>query len=103
MKVVNDVYEEDEPDIVVCAHIIETIDKPTQANVPPTDVNHQDRHPNPHREFELIMYHTSQRVNNKDDVFVISYDPNVPELISHRYNTPCKGSIIDYADAMRLK
>jgi hypothetical protein len=41
--------------------------------------------------------------NNKDDVFVINYDPNVPELISHRYNTPCNGSIIDYADTMRLK
>jgi hypothetical protein len=51
----------------------------------------------------LILYHTSQRVNNKGDVFVINYDSTRPELISHQYSSPCLGSIIDYADAMRLK
>jgi hypothetical protein len=65
LQEVDEVYEEDEPDIVVSAHIIETINEPAQANVPPIDVNHQDRHPNPHREFELIMYHTSQQVNGE--------------------------------------
>jgi hypothetical protein len=88
---------------VVCAHIIDNNDGSKQDFTPPNHADHSDKYPNPHRDFELILYHTSQRVNNKGDVFVINYDSTHPELISHQYNSPCSGSIIEYADAMRLK
>jgi hypothetical protein len=38
-----------------------------------------------------------------NDVRVVHYERDHPDLISHEYNSPCDGSIIDYADAMRLK
>jgi hypothetical protein len=91
---VDDVYHDDEPDIVCCAHIIDTDDD----NSPPTTM---DRDPD--RDFELIMYLTSQRVNNKGDVCVVHYERGHPDLISHEYESPCAESIIDYADAIRLK
>jgi hypothetical protein len=90
---VEDVYDDDEPDVVCCAHVID--DSVADNNTPPTN--------NSHRDFEMIMYHTSQRVNNKSDVRIIHYERNRPDLISHEYNTPCAESIIDYADAIRLK
>jgi hypothetical protein len=34
---------------------------------------------------------------------VINHDPAHAALISHQYSIPCSGSIIDYADALRLK
>jgi hypothetical protein len=36
-------------------------------------------------------------------VLVVHYDNERPSLISHEYSSPCAESIIDYADAMRLK
>jgi hypothetical protein len=91
---VDDVYHDDEPDKVCCAHIIDTDDD----NIPPTTTER-----NPHHDFELIMYLTSQRVNNKGDVRVVHYERGRPDLISHEYSSPCAESIIDYADAIRLK
>jgi hypothetical protein len=98
---VDDAYEDDKPDVVVCAHIVDTnhLDYQYVHCNDPSSI----RLPNPHRDFELILYHTSQRVNNKDGVLVVHYVSNRPDLISHEYNSPCSGSIIDYADAMRLK
>jgi hypothetical protein len=58
---------------------------------------------NPDRDFDLILYLTSQRVNNRGNVQVIHYERNNPELISHEYDSPCAESIIDYGDALRLK
>jgi hypothetical protein len=58
---------------------------------------------NPHHDFELILYHMSQRVKNKADVHIVHYDRDRPDLISYEYNSPCAESVIDYADAMRLK
>jgi hypothetical protein len=96
---VDDVYHTDEPDKVCCAHIIDNnVDDENHDNSPTTSM---DR--NPHHDFELIMYLTSQRVNNKGDVRVIHYEWGRPDLISHGYNSPCAESIIDYADAIRLK
>jgi hypothetical protein len=91
---VDDVYHDDEPDKVCCAHIIDTDDD----NSPPTTTERD-----PHHDFELIMYLTSQRVNNKGDVRVVHYERGRPDLISHEYESPCAESIIDYADAIRLK
>jgi hypothetical protein len=92
---VNDVYNYDEPDIVCCAHIVgDSAIVDDQINNPSTS--------NPHRDFEMIMYHTSQRVNNRSDVRLIHYDRNRPDLISHEYGSPCAESIIDHADAIRL-
>jgi hypothetical protein len=93
---VDDVYDDDEPDVVCCAHIIDD-------SVVANDVSDIPPAINPRRDFEMIMYHTSQRVNNKGDVRIIHYERNRPDLISHKYNTPCAESIIDYADAIRLK
>jgi hypothetical protein len=42
-------------------------------------------------------------VNNRGNVLVVHYDNERPSLISYEYNSPCAESIIDYADAMRLK
>jgi hypothetical protein len=98
---VDDVFDDDEPDIVVCAHVINTnhLDYGyTHGNNPSSN-----GYPNPHRDFELILYHTSQRVHNRGNVLVVHYDSERPSLISHEYNSPCAESIIDYADAMRLK
>jgi hypothetical protein len=93
---VDDVYKDNEPDIVCCAHIIyNSVGADDHVNSPPAI--------NPHHDFELIMYHTSQRVNNKGDVCIIHYDRSRPDLISHEYTSPCAESVIDYADAIRLE
>jgi hypothetical protein len=98
---VDDVYEDNDPDVVVCAHIIDT----NHLDYEYVHCNNPSSNglPNPHRDFELILHHTSQRVNNKDGALVVHYVRNRPDLVSHEYNSPCSGSIIDYAGAMRLK
>jgi hypothetical protein len=42
-------------------------------------------------------------VNNRGDVRIIHYDRSRPDIISREYSSPCAESIIDYADAIRLK
>jgi hypothetical protein len=49
----------------------------------------------------MNMY--TQRVNNRDGILIVHYISDRPDLISHEYNSPCDGSIIDYSDAMHLK
>jgi hypothetical protein len=102
MQEVDDVYEDNEPDLVCYAHIIDNNivdDNPPIVRAPPVD----NIYHNTDRDFDLIMYHTSQRVNNRGNVHVIHYDRERPDLISHEYDSPCAESIVDYADAMRLK
>jgi hypothetical protein len=96
LQEVGDAYAKDEPDNVCCAHVIDTTERVTDSSAKIEDLDHQHG-------FELIIYHTAQRVNNQSDVFVVNYDANNPSLISHEYNRPCAESIIDYSDALRLK
>jgi hypothetical protein len=98
---VDDMYENNEPDIVCYAHIIDNNNHADHGI--PNPVNGSNVDISPHREFDLIMYLTSQRVNNSGDVRVVHYDRNRPDLISHEYNSPCDGSIIDYTDTLQLK
>jgi hypothetical protein len=102
---VDDVYEDDEPDLVVCAHIIDSEPVKEEPSLPQTQ-----RYPNPHCDFELIVYHTAHRVNNRTiingpppNVFTMHYDPNKTNLISYQYDSPCAESIVNYSDAMRIK
>jgi hypothetical protein len=96
---IDDVYHNNESDIVCCAHIIDNNLDDDNCDSSPTATGYIS----PHHDFELIMYLTSQRVNNRGDVRVVHYDRSRPALISHEYNSPCAESIIDYADAIRLK
>jgi hypothetical protein len=102
---VDDVYEDDEPDLVICAHIINSEPIKEEPSIPQAQ-----QYPNPHRDFELIVYHTAHRVNNRNvingpppNVFTMHYDPNKTNLISYQYDSPCAESIVDYSDAMRIK
>jgi hypothetical protein len=109
LQEVDDAYEKDEPDVVCSAHVIEndsdivcgahiTDDKPSNKDTPAS--NKHQGYPNPHPDFEMILYHTAQRVNNKRDVFTVNYDSNIPGLISYHYKSPCAESVIDYSDAI---
>jgi hypothetical protein len=100
LQYVEDVYEDDEPDLVCYVHIIESnlSDNNTPVErAPPIASTYY----NPDRDFDLILYLTSQRVNNKGNVHVIHYEKDNPSLISHEYDSQCAESIIDYGDAMR--
>jgi hypothetical protein len=97
---VDDVYQDDEPDLVCYAHVI---DNAIDDNNNGDNARNGNGCRNPDQYFDLIFYHISQRINNKSDVRIIHYDTNRPDLINHEYNSPCAESIVDYADAMRLK
>jgi hypothetical protein len=97
LQEVEDVYHDDEPDVVCYAHIIDnSVNEDPPASSRPI-------YRNSHRDFELILYHISQRVNNVVEVHIVHYDRDRPNLISREYNSPCVESVIDYADVMRLK
>jgi hypothetical protein len=119
---VGDVYNKDEPDIVVGAHIIDTSSNDgveqeqnfvTEANNNAEDNNGRIRrrganitpHPDPVKDFELSVYHTAQRVllNSTTNVYVFNYEQDRPDLISHTYDSPVPESVIDYSDALRFK
>jgi hypothetical protein len=93
---VGDAYGDNEPDVVCCAHIIDTNNDATPAQ---NDVSY----PNHHKDFELIIYHTSQRVNNTSDVYIVNYNSDQPDMISYQYDHPTSELIIDYSDTMRMK
>jgi hypothetical protein len=98
---VEDAYESNEPDLVCCTHVIDHSDDVDCINTTPDNINSQ--YPNHEHDFEMILYHTSQRVNNVSDVFIVNYVPSQPDMISYQYNHPTPESIIDYSDTMRMK
>jgi hypothetical protein len=107
LQVVDDVYEDDEPDLVICAHIIDSEPLQEKEDSPLPSIQ---QYPNPHRDFELIVYHTAHRVNNRSivngsapNVFTVHYNPNKTNLIRYQYDSPCAESIVDYSDAMQIK
>jgi hypothetical protein len=93
----DDAYASDEPDIVCCAHIVDTVESDDVTILP--NINYPDHM----KDFELIMYHTAQRIKNKTDVYTINYDPTRPSLISYNYRDQTAESIIDYSDSLRVK
>jgi hypothetical protein len=115
---VDDAYENDEPDIVYYAHNIDTSgayeydeDEPqfiTEANNNAAEVHNKrirsrratvTRESDPINDFELMIYHTAQRVLHKDSqtVGIFHYEPGRPDLISHTYGINVPESIIDYS------
>jgi hypothetical protein len=122
---VDDAYDDDEPDLVCCAHVVDTAggyelddegDEPlfvSKANNNAEEHNKRilarsatiDMHPNHAKDFELMIYHTSQRVLHIEgqNVSIFHYEPGRPDLITHTYNRNVPESIIDYSDALRFK
>jgi hypothetical protein len=125
LQEVEDVYEEDEPDIVCCAHIVDAVggyelddegDEPlfvTEANINAKERNERiiarrvaiRTHIDQEKDFELMIYHTAQRVLHIEgqNVSIFHYEPGRPDLITHKYNRNVPESIIDYSDALRFK
>jgi hypothetical protein len=118
---VNGVYEDDEPDIVCYAHIVDPendmgIDIPdfvTDANNNAEESNDKiisrtatiTKHSDFLKDFELMVYHTAQRVmhNSSRTVGIVHYEPGRPGLISRTYGRNVPESIIDYSDVLRFK
>jgi hypothetical protein len=120
---VADAYEDNEPDIVVSAHVVDNNDAADPEHVPDF-VNEANNNaaenngivrshtatitgfPVPAKDFELMVYHTAQRMKltASTNVYVYNYDLDLPDLISHQhYDKPVPESIIDYSDALRFK
>jgi hypothetical protein len=98
LQEVDDAYQDDELDVVCYAHVIEdTVNENNNGD----NLHNANGCRNPDEGFDMILYHTSQRVNNKGDVRIVHYERGCPDFISHEYNSPCAESILDYADAMR--
>jgi hypothetical protein len=117
---VDDVYEDDEPDVVCCAHVAYELDDEGDEPIFVTEANNNaelhnervrsnratiTRESDPTKDFELMLYHTSQRVLHKDSqtVGIFHYEPGRPDFISHTYGRNIPESIIDYSDALRFK
>jgi hypothetical protein len=118
---VDDAYDDDEPDLVCCAHIVDLandngVDVPDfvmDANIKAEEHNEMvrnrtatiTRHENFLKDFELMIYHTAHRVMHKSTgtVGIFHYEPGRPELISHTYGPNIPESIIDYSDVLRFK
>jgi hypothetical protein len=56
-------------------------------------------------DFELMIYHTAQRVMPKSSctVGIFHYEPGRPGLISHTYGPNIPESIVDYSDVLQFK
>jgi hypothetical protein len=118
---VDDVYEDNEPDIVCYAHVVDHkndkgIDIPdfvTDANNNAEEQNNKiisrtatiTKHSDFLKDFELMVYHTAQRVmhNSSRTVGIVHHEPGRPELISHTYGRNVPELIIDYSDVLRFK
>jgi hypothetical protein len=123
---VDDAYNDDEPDIVCYENVVDTSDvldfddgdEPgfvTEANTNAEEHNERIRErtvtisSHPHsddiKDFELMIYHTAQRVLHRDsqNVGIYHYVPGRPDLITHTYDRNIPESIIDYSDALRFK
>jgi hypothetical protein len=118
---VDDAYEDNKPDLVYCAHIVDTtndndVDVPDfvmDANITAEEHNEMvrtrtatiTRHENFLNDFELMIYHTAHRAMHKNSrrVGIFHYEPGRPELISHTYGPNVPESIADYSDVLRFK
>jgi hypothetical protein len=124
--VVDDIYEDDEPDIVCYAHVVDTSDvldfddgdEPefvSEANDKAEEHNERVRNRrvtltrhqvhDDIKDFELLIYHTAQRVLHKAprNVGIYHYVPGRADLISLTYGLNIPESIIVYSDALRYK
>jgi hypothetical protein len=117
---VDDVYEDDEPDIVCYTHVAYELDDEEDEPIFVTEANnnaevHNERilsrrvsiskESDPVKDFELMIYHTSQRVLHKDSqaVGILHYEPGRPDFITHTYGRNVPELIIDYSDGVRFK
>jgi hypothetical protein len=125
LQEVDDAYDDDEPDLVCCAHIVNANgayelddegDEPlfvTEANNNAEERNERiitnrtniNLHVDQGKDFELMIYHTAQRVLHigGQNVSIFHYEPGRLDLITHKYNKNVPESIIDYSDALRFK
>jgi hypothetical protein len=121
LQEVDDVYEDNEPDLVCCAHVVDLendngVDVPEfvmDANIKAQEHNEMvrtntaliTRHSDFIKDFELMIYHTAHRIMLKDSstVGIFHYEPGRPELISHTYGRNIPESIVDYSDVLRFK
>jgi hypothetical protein len=117
---VDDVYEDDEPDIVCYAHVAYELDDKEDEPVFVTEANNNaevrneriishrasiTKESDPVKDFGLMVYHTSQRVLHKDsqNVGILHNEPGRPDFITHTYGRNVPESIINYSDALRFK
>jgi hypothetical protein len=117
---VDDVYKDDEPDIVCYAHVAYELDDEGCEPIFVTEANnnaevHNERiranratytgESDPTNDFELMIYHTAHRVLHKDSqvVDIFHYEPGRPDFITHTYGRNIPESIIDHSDALRFK
>jgi hypothetical protein len=130
---VDDIYDDNEPDFVTCAHIAERPGDSTDFDSN-SDIDHAgDRHGdssdwdtdewnreldenrnrpktgkspitiNKAHGFETVVYLTAQRVKNTGTVRIKHYGIDEPDLISYEYVSPTPEHIIDYSDVIREK
>ena len=130
---VDDIYDDNEPDFVTCAHVVNAPGDSTDFDSN-SDIDHAgDRHGdssdwntdewnreldenrnrpstgkspitiNKAHAFETVVYLTAQRVKNTGTVRIKHYGINQPDLISYEYDTPTPEHIIDYSDVVREK
>jgi hypothetical protein len=118
---VDDVYEDNEPDIVCCAHVVD-IENDNGVDIPDfvSDANSKAEEHNKRikaravtisvqsdflKDFELMVYHTAQRVmhTSSRNVGIVHYVEGRPDIISHTYGHKIAESIIDYSDVLRFK
>jgi hypothetical protein len=118
---VEDVYEDNSPDIVCCAHVVNLendngIDVPEFVMDTNNNAEEHNRRVSTHctttnkrshsiKDFELMVYHTAQQVMHKRSttVNIFHYAPGRPELISHEYGQNIPESIVNYFDVLRFK
>jgi hypothetical protein len=121
LQEVDDVYEDNAPHIVCCAHVVDLendngIDVPEFVMDANNNAEEHNRRVSTHytntdtrshfiKDFELMVYHTAQRVMHKRSttVNIFHYAPGRPELISHEYGPNIPESIVDYSDVLRFK
>jgi hypothetical protein len=118
---VDDVYEDNEPDIVCCAHVVD-FENDNGVDIPDfvSDANTKAEEHNKRitaravtisvqsdflKDFELMIYHAAQRVmhNSSRNVGIVHYLEGRPDIISHTYGHKIPESIIDYSDVLRFK
>jgi cell pole-organizing protein PopZ len=118
---VDDVYENDEPDIVCYAHVVNS-ENDNGVDIPDfvADANNNAEAHNERitarrvtvtrnsdflKDFELMIYHAAQRVmhTSSRDVGIVHYVDGRPDIISNTYGRDVPESIIDYSDVLRFK